>query len=178
MWNKSFVLFYLFQAGSLAILCTILHFYILVYIGFGFLCTLVMLKSLSEDYDDAFGYSVTNLLVLCRGFYCKERKSEYKALLPLTVFWWIYHSISLLVFLTWYTVNPDNLSDVSSSRLANPTLFYCLVILLLVLGPCTLLTLFLLKCILKKMDYWVDDDVVESTRLWFSCFHRFVHFDS
>ena len=134
-----------------------LHFNVLVYVGVGLLCTFVMPKCLSKDYEEAFRYSVTNLLVLC-SVRELDRKSEYKTMLPLTVFWWIYHSISLLYVLIWYTVNPDSLSDVSSSRLAEPILFYGLGIVLLVLGPCTLLTLLLLKRTLKKIKHWDKHD--------------------
>ena len=108
---------------------------------------------MSVDLQETLFYSVTSVLILTKHDEA-DRKSIYRKVWALTMFWMIYNSLSLLTVLLWFAIEPISLLYLPSSRLVDQTLFYSLVIPLLTLAPFTLLTLMGLRATLKKMKYW------------------------
>jgi len=150
-----------FKVGSLAIICTILRVYSIIYIGFGVFFSLGLVYWKTSDGNFFIGlaygifYGLTNLVVLCRLPDGYARKYQYPTLMTVSSFWLICHTVCLLSILIIYSVDSTDLLNVSSTRLADPIVFYFMVVSLLLLGPSTLSNLMGLRDTLKLMGHWV-----------------------
>ena len=159
--SLAFILSLAFKVGSIAIICALLKYYSMIYIGIGMVVTfIVAFFTYPGGYTDekagsALFYSLTNTTILAKSP-IGNRKNNYPQMMAVSITWLILHSSTLVFLMLWVAALPDSthLAHWSSHRFAliQPTIFYLTTVGILILGPLSILALWGLKKQVKALE--------------------------
>ena len=152
---------FLFQVGSLGIVCCLLKGWSALYIFTGSLLVfLIAFKTFKygddtmlaiERYTQIGGslfYGLANITVVSK---CPlgNRKDNFSTMMYVSLFWMCYHTLSLIILTICYYMDVLPV-EVATTRLSDPVLFYSVTTATLLMGPLSILSLKLLKNIAKN----------------------------
>ena len=155
--SPAFISSFMFKVGSLTVICAYLKAYALIYLASGVVITFIAAYT-SSKYGSMFGrdqkvgsalfYSLTNITILSM---CpmNGRKLNYPQMVAVSATWWVLHSAMLVILMIWAGALPESthLDHWYEHRftLIQPTVFYPIVICILLLGPLSIGALWGLK---------------------------------
>ena len=128
---------------------------------FGCLCSFIAaFKSYEfDEYDRtdekigfALFYALTNITVVSK---CPlhNRKDNNKAMHFVSLIWWIYHSVTLVVLIIIYSLDKSLLPiDIASTRLSDAKFLYPVAAAVLLIGPISIFSLRWLRYTVKQLE--------------------------
>merc|ERR1711936_1034491 len=111
--SLAFILSLAFKVGSIAIICALLKYYSMIYLGIGMVVTfIVAFFTFPGGYTDekagsALFYSLTNTTILAK---CPlaSRGWNYKQMMLVSITWWILHTTTLVILIIWVGALPES----------------------------------------------------------------------
>ena len=161
--SPAFILSLAFKVGSIAIICALLKYYSMIYLGIGMVVTFIVAfftyagRFIDEAAGSALFYSLTNTTILAK---CPlaNRKDNYKQMMAVSITWLILHTLTLTMLMIWFgamdlsgTKFPFHWSDHPFTFHEIPNLFYATTCAVLALGPISILALRRLKRQVKAL---------------------------
>ena len=145
--TPAFVISLVHRVGSLVVICSLLREFSLIYITTGLVISFLVSCSISApdtpkdvQLATATFYSLCNVATIAK-FPVGSRSQNYPHLMAVSLVWLCLHSLCLLSLLLWLGLLPPSTHPVhwTITRLDSATVFYPVVVALLVLGPLSLL---------------------------------------